>query len=74
MLRFGSDVEVEREELREQVIVGGEAVRAEDGVVEDGVVEVGVQGSQPALSGLSEGVVLTRKGHPGIQVLIADLE
>ncbi len=69
MLRFGSDVEVEREELREQVIVGGEAVRAEDGVV-----EVGVQGSQPALSGLSESVVLTRKGHPGVEVLIADLE
>ena len=69
MLRFGSDVEVEREELREQVIVGGEAVRAEDGAV-----EVGVQGSQPALSGLSEGVVLTRKGHPGGEVLIADLE
>jgi len=29
VLRFGSDVEVEREELREQVIVGGEAVRAD---------------------------------------------
>ena len=64
MLRFGSYVEVEREELREQVVVWGEAVGDEDSGV-----EVGMQGSQPALTGLSEGVVLTGQGHSGGEVL-----
>lgn len=47
VLGFGRDVEVEREQLREQVVVGREPVGAEYGGV-----EVCVRRAEPALAGL----------------------
>lgn len=69
VLGFGRDVEVEREQLREQVVVGQEPVGAEHGGI-----ELSVQCAEPALAGLSQRVVLAGERHPGGEVVRADLQ